>query len=298
MSPEIAAEVENTPQPFVEGNQVDTAPQLSVAETEKGGAVGPGQEHLVEELEREQKEFQEQEQILGKFKTTEELAKAYAELQRKMGEQGSQSEDQADAEAEPEAAGDVEAYTPAEAAQVYGKELVQACAEKGLDLGQIMTAADSGQDISEHYDALAEAAGVPRNVIENYVDTNRPSEYSAGGEISEEQADLIRSEVGGPQGFEELTGWAKQTLPKAETDAYNAAVEAGNVDAIRWALKSFQAQRNLVNSDQEPVLYGGGAPAETVVKFESTQQMLDAMHKKNRGYCENMLIMVICHNGV
>ena len=116
MSPEIAAEIENTPQPFFEGNQVDTTPQLTQAETEKGGMVGPGQEGLVEELEQEQKQFEEQEQILGKFKTTEELAKAYAELQKKMGEQGSQPEQQA--EAEPEAAGDVEGYSPSQAAEI------------------------------------------------------------------------------------------------------------------------------------------------------------------------------------
>ena len=87
MSPEVGTPIENSPQPFFEGSQTDTSPQLTQAETEKGGMVGPGQENLVEAFAREQEEAQNEEAILGKFKSPQELAKAYAELQRKMGEQ-------------------------------------------------------------------------------------------------------------------------------------------------------------------------------------------------------------------
>ena len=50
MSPEIGRAVIADPQPFVEGSQLNTAPQLTTPEGEKGGMVGPGQEGIVEEF--------------------------------------------------------------------------------------------------------------------------------------------------------------------------------------------------------------------------------------------------------
>ena len=75
MSPEVATPYENSPQPFVEGTQSDTSPQLTQGETEKGGLVGPGQENIVEQFAREQEQEQQEEAILGKFKSPQELCK-------------------------------------------------------------------------------------------------------------------------------------------------------------------------------------------------------------------------------
>jgi len=63
--------------------------------------------------------------------------------------------------------------------------------------------------------------------------------------------------------------------------AYNSVVESGNAEAISWALRSFQARQGQVAADTEPELYGGGAPTDSVVRFESQQQVLDAMNKRN-----------------
>ena len=60
MSPEIGRAVMADPQPFVEGSQTDTSPQLTVPEGEKGGMVGPGQEGIVEEFAKEQEQLQEE----------------------------------------------------------------------------------------------------------------------------------------------------------------------------------------------------------------------------------------------
>ena len=49
------------------------------------------------------------------------------------------------------------------------RTIVNQVKEAGLDMADLMWKADNGGDISEHYDALAEAIGVPKNVVENYV---------------------------------------------------------------------------------------------------------------------------------
>ena len=279
MSPEVATPYENSPQPFVEGTQSDTSPQLTQGETEKGGLVGPGQENIVEQFAREQEQEQQEEAILGKFKSPQELAKAYAELQRKMGEQGSKPDSSPDAE--PDAApAEVESYSSEQAVEVYGKEAVETLAGKGVDLANLMYRADSGEDISEHYATLAETFNVPQKVVENYVSSHQ-GEGSAEGGLSDADATALMNSVGGQDSFNALSSWAKSNLSQDELANYNAVVDSGNKDAISWALKAMQARQGGSDAVVEPQLYGGGSPSDTAARFESEQQVLDAMNKRN-----------------
>jgi len=279
MSPELGRPVMADPQPFVEGTQTDTSPQLTVPEGEKGGMVGPGQEGIVEEFAKEQEQLQEEEAILGKFKSPQDLAKAYAELQRKMGQQ-SAAEPQSESAAEPEAAGE-SGYSADQASEVYGKEAVELLAGKGVNLAELMWNADQGADISEHYDTLAETFQVPRQVVENYVSKAQSAPSAGEAGLSDADATELLQSVGGQENFDQLSGWAKSNLPAEELANYNAVVDSGNKEAISWALKAMQARQVAPESVVEPQLYGGGAPTDTVVRFESQQQVLDAMNKRN-----------------
>ena len=279
MSPELGRPVMADPQPFVEGTQTDTSPQLTVPEGEKGGMVGPGQEGIVEEFAKEQEQLQEEEAILGKFKSPQDLAKAYAELQRKMGQQ-SAAEPQPEPVAEPEAA-EAPGYSADQASEVYGKEAVELLAGKGVNLAELMWNADQGADISEHYDTLAETFKVPRQVVENYVSKAQSAPSAGEAGLSESDATELLQSVGGQENFDQLSGWAKSNLPAEELASYNAVVDSGNKEAISWALKAMQARQAAPDAVVEPQLYGGGSPTDTVVKFESQQQVLDAMNKRN-----------------
>ncbi len=266
------------PQPFVEGTQTDTSPQLTTPEGEKGGMVGPGQENIVEEFAKEQEQLQEEEAILGKFKSPQDLAKAYAELQRKMGQQS--AEPAAEAQAEPEAT-EESGYSADQASEIYGKEAVGALAAKGVDLAELMWNADQGADISEHYDTLAETFKVPRQVVENYVSKAQSASSAGEAGLSDADATELLQSVGGQENFDQLSGWAKSNLPAEELASYNAVVDSGNKEAISWALKAMQARQVAPESVVEPQLYGGGVATETKVVFESQQQVLDAMNKRN-----------------
>ena len=279
MSPELGRPVMADPQPFVEGTQTDTSPQLTVPEGEKGGMVGPGQEGIVEEFAKEQEQLQEEEAILGKFKSPQDLAKAYAELQRKMGQQSS-AEPQPEPVAEPEAP-EEPGYSADQASEVYGKEAVDLLAGKGVNLAELMWNADQGADISEHYDTLAETFKVPRQVVENYVSKAQSAPSAGEAGLSDADATELLQSVGGQENFDQLSGWARSNLPAEELASYNAVVDSGNKEAISWALKAMQARQVAPDAVVEPQLYGGGAPTDTVVRFESQQQVLDAMNKRN-----------------
>jgi hypothetical protein len=248
---------------------------LSQPEGELQGMVAPGQENILDQFVAEQ-EQEEQQKILGKFNSPEELAKAYTELERKLG-QGSKPDP---AGLSDEASPQTQGYTAEQAVQVYGQEAVEALASKGLDLADVMFKADQGQDISEHYDALAETFNVPRQVVENYVSKAQAAPAAQAAGLTEADTAQLKAMVGGDEGFQQLSQWAQQNLDPTELADYNAVVDSGNKQAISWALKAIQAKIAGVAAPAEPKLISGGRPP-AVEKFESKQQVLDAMNKRN-----------------
>tara|TARA_A100000172_G_scaffold53519_2_gene33950 strand:+ start:2345 stop:3190 length:846 start_codon:yes stop_codon:yes gene_type:complete len=247
-------------------------PQISTPE-QLEGIVAPGQENILEEFVKEQENSQENEKILGKFNTSEDLAKAYTELEKRVG-QNSEKET-----AEPSSYEESsDNYTPEVASEVYGKEYVDALAEKGIDMADIMKKADSGEDISSSYEAMAEVFNVPKGIIENYVNAAQKSQTSSEG-LTAEDGNEVRNAIGGDEAFKEVTDWAVKNLDKETLDQYNQIADT-NKEATTWALKFFQSQMKSPGSVVEPKLYGGGnVPSENV--YESEQQVLDAMNKKN-----------------
>lgn len=246
-----------------------TTPQLTTPEGIEG-MVAPGQENILEEFVKEQ-ETQEPELLLGKFRSQDDLAKAYQELEKKLG--------QPKQETNPEPAS-AEGYSADQAVGVYGEGPVEALREKGIDMADVMFKADQGQDISEHYDTLAEAFGVTRQVVENYVSKAQGSAPAEAPGLTESDAAELKAMVGGDAAFSKLSQWAAGNLDQAELAKYNAVVDSGNKDAIEWALKALQARVAAPDSVVEPKLYGGGEAAAKT-KFESQQQVLDAMNKRN-----------------
>ena len=254
-------------------------PQLTIPEGQEGIA-SPDQQELVEQIQQESQVDEDAQQVLSKFKSTEDLAKSYAELQRKFTQNQQQKpETQTETKTEP-AEQQAETYTAEQAAQVYGKETVEALAEKGMDLGEVMFKADSGEDISQHYDTLAEAFNVPRQVVENYVSGAKAPQSTEPQGLSEQQEQSIKDEIGGDDAYSKLDQWAGKNLSKEMVESFNQTMESGNIDAIKWAIRNVQMQMESPNAVVEPKLIGGGdVPSETT--FQSKQQVLDAMSKTN-----------------
>ena len=239
------------------------------------GMIVPGQEELAQQLMNEPEENipavqadPGEDLIGGKFRTQDDLLRAYQELERK------QSQSQQVGSDEPS---QPQGYTSEQAVQVYGDDIVNAVGEAGLNMADLMWQADNGGDISQHYDALAEAVGVPRQVVENYVAKAQAAD--SDGMSSADEAAII-NEVGGQDAFNQLSGWAKANLDANELAEYNATVDSGNAPAVRWALKALQAKAAQPASS-EPKLIRGQAPAETVRRFNSKAEVLEAMNKRD-----------------
>jgi len=247
------------------------SPQITTPEAAEEGMVAPGQEDLLNEFIQEQEAEQEPDLIGGKFRSQEDLLKAYQELERKQGQQPEQTE----TAEEP-----AESYSVEQAVEVYGKENVDALQEKGISLNDLMWKADNGEDISDSFDDLAEVFKVPRQVVENYVSKAQSGGDAAPPELTASDEADLKALVGGDQGFEQMANWARSNLGEEEINRFDAVVDSNNKDAIHMAIQAMQARMNAKDSVVEPKLIGGGNVAEPS-RFESQQQVLDAMNKMN-----------------
>ena len=240
------------------------------------GLIAPGQEELAKEFfgdspEPSETATEEQPLIGGKFQTQDDLLKAYQELERKQSQQTSSTPDP-------------QGYTAEQALQVYGEDIVNKVTEAGLDMADLMWQADQGGDISEHYDALAQAVGVPRNVVENYVAKNRADgagRSETQGFTAADEAEIMGA-FGGQEGFHQLSQWGAQNMTETEKAEYNRAVDSGNKDAVMWALRALQAKQSQTSAPtSEPKLIRGQAPVEERRSFKSTSEVLEAMNKRD-----------------
>ena len=258
----------------------DSQITLSSPEAEAPSMVGPGQQGLLDEFIAEQEQEAAAEAgdaapLLGKFKTTEDLARAYQELERKLG----QPRD--DADPEEESPSEIQPYTREQSVNDYGEFLSDVFEAAEVNPYEIAQQWEAGQDLTSYVEKL-EAAGIPRPVVEQYL--ARPqSDTAEAAELTADDTAQIKAMVGGDEGFQQLSQWAVENLDAQQLVDYNAVVNSGNKAAIRWALKAMQAMQSgpaKAGQPSEPKLIGGKAPGEGL-KFESKQQVIDAMTKRN-----------------
>lgn len=209
----------------------------------------------------EEQSQEEPELILGKFKSQSDLEAAYKELERKLS-QGNQEEASNDGKEE----GSKEPEVDPESAT---KEEVNEVVEKaGLNMEEITNAYQQNGVLSnEHYEAL-EKVGITRDIVDQYIAGQEAQALQYRNEILEE--------IGGEKTFEAMADWATQNLTKEELDAYNAAVDSGDMSRARNAVTSL-AYRFEKAGGREPELIHGDANGGTSGGFESLAQLTEAM---------------------
>lgn len=248
--------------------------------------VGPGQQDVfdqfLEEVEQQQAAINAAERepandsetlLAGKFKSTEDLEKAYLEAQKLIGSRGQQS-------SEPE---QPVKLSREQASEHYGEFIATAADEEGIDLAAWDSAVRQGQDTKELRDKLAAKTGIPVQLIEQYEQSYRPQPAAVndtqGAGLTEADVTELKALVGGEQEFQRLSQWAANNMGADELADYNAAVDSGNKAAVRLALRAMKSRASSQES-VEPELLGGGK-ASTAEVFESQQQAIEAMRKTN-----------------
>jgi len=198
-----------------------------------------------EKFESARRDQEEQLRYAGKYKSAEELERAYKELEKKLGEK-------TEAPAEEEEA-------PVEAAEEQTEEVEVDLVRRGLE--KAAQEFDEGGAITpETLDALSELDS--RTLVETwakYISESRGQAEQA--QVSNAEVQRIYQSVGGQQAYTEMTQWAAENLSAEEIGAYDSVVNSGILDAAYWAVQGLKAKYAEANGSQGKRYSGGRAPA-------------------------------------
>ena len=160
--------------------------------------------------------------LAGKYKSVEELEKAYGELQKKLGspEQSQQ--------AAVEAVGEGEFL-----------KMQEEYAQKG--------------SLSEETFKSLEGRGIPRKMVEAYIEGQQA--------LADRQTQTIYNEIGGEKEYRSLIEWAAKSLDPDEITVFNGEVQSGDLRRAKVAVKGLAARR-MVEDRPVRRVEGRSAPAD------------------------------------
>lgn len=222
---------------------IDTSAETEGPTLEEQAAAMDAAQETTEEPSSDRPEW-----LPEKFKSPEDMARAYSELEQRLGR-------------------------PREDEGVPQEEEVRDGLENvGVDYDALSREFWDNGDLSEEsYDLLAQA-GVPRHIVDNYI----ASQMS----VAEAQRSSIMNEVGGPDGYAQLTAWAADNLDDAEIDYYNQIIDGNDFQAIQMAVRAVAARRNASEGMEPARNLSGGISGGSGGVYESVSQLMADMQNK------------------
>jgi len=208
----------------------------------------------------EQISQQEEQVYAGKYKSAQELEKAYMELQSKLGEQEDKGETEV-AEKEPE-----DKPTLSE-----GATLITSATDEYYANGNELS-----PETLQKFSSMSS-----QDLIKAYMEVQQLPEYQqqqqAPAEISESQVNQIKNAAGGEQAYANIINWAKVNVPADQINAFDEVVNSGSVQAINLAVAGLKAQYDNANG-VEGRMVTGKPPTNSGDVFRSQQELVAAMN--------------------
>ena len=211
---------------------------------------------------------QEEQLLAGKYKDAEELEQAYIELQKKLGSQETETQEEStettEELTEPEGLDeDPTAQSIYNAAIEYAEQ--GQISEETLEGFKDM----SGQEVVEAYQRLQDQ-GVDVDQVFEGENTSQDDGGLTDGDIND-----IQNAVGGQEAYARMTQWAGENFTPQEIQAYDAALESGDLNQINLGLQAlYYRYTDAVGVDGNLIQ---GKAAETEEGFRSQAEVVRAM---------------------
>jgi len=185
-----------------------------------------------------------------KFKSAEDMAQAYAELEKRMG-QGTKEVEETEQPEEEQTDDDNK-----EEASDYNEAVVEASKEFFENDGKL----------SEDTYKKLEGIGLPRDLVDS---------YAAG------QQALLQSEEAQIKGvagdsYDAMAEWANEHLPQEEIDAFDEAVTSGTINQAKLAVQGLYARYQNATGATQPKLVQGAVSGSSTMPFKSMQELARA----------------------
>ena len=221
-------------------------PEMTLEEEAQSKGLDTNGEPLAKEQDGEQAKTEDRPEWLPeKFKTVEDMAKAYENLETKLGRgERDQETDEVDQTA---------------------NDAVEAA---GLDFEVMSQEYFDNDGLSDAtYDKL-EAGGIPREIVDQYI-----AGQKASGEAT--RTELLET-VGGEEQYSEMTNWAADAFSDGEIDAFNDAINQGNSNMARMAIAGLKARYEAANGSEPSRTISGAEPRDGSA-YRSVAELMEDM---------------------
>ena len=221
--------------------------------TDDSVVIQQGEERDAENLEVGEKMMAEQDQLLaGKYKTTEDLEKAYKELESKLGSKDkldtiNREESKEEEATEPQYYSEDGSVNYETANELYGDKLGDVFKSNEIDpfaMNEHFQKND-GTLTDEMYEQLNKA-GLNKTLVDSYLEGVRAQSgienAPEAAVLNEQEIAEVKSIAGGEDGYEALMNWASDNMLDADAKNFDEVIETGNKDAVTFAIKALMGQ--------------------------------------------------------
>jgi len=200
----------------------------------------------------EEQQSERPEWLPEKFKSAEDMANAYSELEKKLGQPVSEEQQEEEQPQTEEAENDNDKPE----AGNYNEAVVEASQE---------FFANDGQLSDETYQKLEEV-GLPRDLVDS---------YAAGQQaLLQSEETQIKGVAGGD--YDAMAEWANEHLPSEEIDAFDEAVTSGSVQQAKLAVQGLHARYQNATGSRPKTLVQGAVSGSSTMPFKSMQELARA----------------------
>lgn len=200
----------------------------------------------------EEQQSERPEWLPEKFKSAEDMANAYSELEKKLGQPAAEEQQEEEQPQQEETENDNDKPE----AGNYNEAVVEASQE---------FFANDGQLSDETYKKLEEV-GLPRDLVDS---------YAAGQQaLLQSEETQIKGVAGGD--YDAMAEWANEHLPSEEIDAFDEAVTSGSVQQAKLAVQGLHARYQNATGSRPKTLVQGAVSGSSTMPFKSMQELARA----------------------
>ena len=176
-----------------------------------------------------------------KFKSAEELAKAYGELEKKM---SAPKEEVAESTEE----------VPQEVQQLdkYYEEYTE------------------NNELSDKSYTELEGMGLSRDLVDGYIAGQKA--------LADNDVATIHNVVGGQDNYANLLDWSAKNLSQSEKDAFNDTIDNGSTEQVKQAVTGLMARAGMSPDNPQQSLFEGDTENVATDVFKSVAQVTEAMN--------------------
>lgn len=152
---------------------------------------------------------------------------------------------------------------------------------KGVDFETAVSEYNEKGVLSDATMDALEKAGYPKTVVEGFIKSRQI--------LENQYTSAVYEAAGGEEAYSRMTQWAAANLPKADIEAFNAAIDSGNLGTVKLIMGGIRSAMGEAmtqkHGTRNPSVMGGPATTNTTGGFADKAEMVKAMSDKR--YCRD-----------